>query len=407
MEKKTMPVLVPDFYDEFHCVAADCRANCCDYPWRIYINKNNYKLLRSLKRPKWLTENFTHYIKRCETGVNNSQYAAVQHDEQGCVFQTKDGLCRIHAELGSEYLSNTCRDYPRIKNYLLVSDTGNMQMERSLAISCEEVSRILLQKHEPIQFRLGEATYSSSTFLGEERFATNHLEINNDRPILEHYNLVRSIGVAVLQNRDYTIEQRLMLLVVYLDKLAQAEASKEAAFIPAMTDTFVKAVDERLYDGLFAAKAAPEVTAALSNFAALYAFDGAGNIAIVKQCLANITSIDYATRNTNYYEFIKDKEYFMEHLLVMEFFGKVLPFTNTRSISDCIQYIVSIFTIFRFMLGGYLGEQTQLPENEFIDFVAYFGKEVLHTTSSFDSNIKLLQNNGMNTLPYLLSIVMG
>lgn len=405
MEKRIMSVLSPDFYKEFHCVASACRANCCTHHWNIYIDKKNYKLLRGLKEPKWLSESFSKFIRRNTVGNETSSYAVILQDAQGCAFQTDDGLCRIQAELGPEYLCRTCYNYPRTQSFYVATASGAVQQERCLNISCEEVARLLLQKREPIQFYVGEQEYNPTNFSVENRYANNFTVSDQQRPVLAHYGLIRAVGIAVLQNRDYTIEQRLALLVVYLDKVAEAEATPDS--IPTLTDTFVQAVEQRLYDRLFSAKTIPEVAIALPNFATLYALGQNLNSDIVKRCMETIGQTEYDLRAASYQTLAKEKEYFLEHLLVMEFFGKGMPFANNRSIKDCTQYLVSVYAILRFMLGAYLGDKTDLPDTDFIDFIAFFGKEVLHSASSFDHNIALLQQNGMDTLPYLLSMVLG
>lgn len=407
MEKKTMPVLMPDFYDEFHCVAAGCRNNCCVHPWRILINKKNYKELRALKEPKWLAEDFGRYIKRNPDSARSGDYAIATQGEGGCLLQTEDGLCRLQQDVGAQYLSVTCQSYPRTETYLINTVAVEVQKECGLTISCEEVARLLLHKPDPIQFTAVEEQYSPANFNGENHRANHFVEANGDRPLLAHYNLVRAVGIALLQNRDYTIEQRLMLLVLYLDKLTQAEAESKTDDLPAITDSFVAAVEQHMYDRLLASGGGAMGATIISNVAAVSAFNRAIDHPTIKRCSDNMTTVDNIKRTESYRTFVSDKEHFLEHLLVMEFFCKALPFTSKRSITDCAQYLVSVFAIFRFMLGAYLGEQTQLPENEFIDFVAFFGKSVLHSATSFDTNIGLIRNNGMNTLPHLLSIVLG
>lgn len=55
-----------------------------------------------------------------------------------CPMWRKDGLCRIHAELGHDALCQTCRDYPR-----LTHDYGDFT-ELGLELSCPEAARLIL-----------------------------------------------------------------------------------------------------------------------------------------------------------------------------------------------------------------------------------------------------------------------
>lgn len=422
MNMQAMTVLMPDFYKDFHCTAAECRNNCCVFPWRIFINKANYKAVRGLREPKWLSESFGSYIQRNRKSTDDSSYAEVVYNAHGCAFQDENGLCRLQSDAGAQYLSHTCRIYPRQENYIvstaaavqqklapanpIATTTVTVQQELSLTTSCEEVSRILFHHPEPIAFLSEKSEINMANFNSEHKAVSNYLVYDDTHPMLEHYNLVRAVGIGILQNRDYSVEQRLILLTLYLDKLSQAERDGTVSDIPAMTDLFVKAVDTRLYDQLFTAKKATHIVALLTNYASVYAFAPHAGSPTVQRCNHGITDVDFALRTQNYHEFFRDKEYFLEHLLVSEFFGKALPFKMNRSISDCSQYLVSIYTIFRFMFSAYLGEHSDLSETEFVDFSAFFGKSVLHSSGSFDVNIKLLAKNDMGTLPYMVAIIL-
>lgn len=407
MGKRIMPVLMPDFYRDFHCAAAGCRNNCCIHPWNIDIDKKNYKKLRALKSPKWLAEHFGDYIMRKPASKSDADYAIMKYTVGGCPLQTEQGLCRLQMDLGAEYLCHTCQTYPRVCAYFVNTGAKAVQQECGLTISCEEVVRMLLLKPEPIEFVTEEEQYTLDGIESERRQGSAFIIEDGSRPMLAHYNLIRAVGIAILQNRDYSIEHRLMLLLLFLDKLSQAEADERTAEVPAIIDTFVRAIDERLYDPLLAASGGAMASTAMSTMAFHTVFGANKEHNISARCYANITAKPNQTSFDSYRAFTADKEYFLEHFLVMEFFGKSLPFRRGRSIFDCAQYMTSIFTIFRYMLDAYLGEAHTLPTNEFIDFVAYFGKELLHSESRFDNNIALLQNNGMNTLPHLMSIVLG
>ncbi|MEG0943974.1 MAG: flagellin lysine-N-methylase [Angelakisella sp.] len=395
-------ILEPDFYKEFHCVAGACRNSCCVYPWNISIDKANYKKLRDLKQPKWLTDNLGQYIKRTPDN-KPEEYAQVVFKEHGCAFQTEEGLCRLQAELGEGYLSHTCRTYPRLASFM----KGDINYrECCLSTSCEEVARMLLHKQEPILFESRTEKLPLATFQAN-MFTYSNMLHQEDRPILTHYHLIRSICIAVLQNREYSIEQRLALLMIYLDKLAAAEQNETTNDIPHLTDVFVSAVDEHLYDSLFEQKTGAKPAVVLGNIASVYAFGKCTNDAIIKRCDAGIANIPYPQRMENYYRFISDKEYFLEHLLVNELFGDCLPFKTGYSILENAQFLASIFSILRFMLGGYIGNNNTLTEVEILDFISFFGKTVLHSSASFTNNIDLLKRADMNTLPALITLILG
>ncbi|MEG0754562.1 MAG: hypothetical protein RR461_12060, partial [Angelakisella sp.] len=148
-------------------------------------------------------------------------------------------------------------------------------------------------------------------------------------------------------------------------------------------------------------------TAVLGNIASLYAFGKHEDNSIIKRCNSGITGTPYPQRMESYHCFMSDKEYFLEHLLVNELFGACLPFKTGYNIPECMQFLTSVFVILRFMLGGYIGDADTLTEVEFLDFISFFGKTVLHSSASFTYNIDLLKRADMNTLPALISLILG
>ncbi len=91
----------PRLFEDFNCIAEECPANCCRAGWSITWTSAEYEHLSAVKE-----------VSRFFCG---DDYRTIKPDENGeCPFLTAQGLCGIQKELGEEYLSYTCRKYPRI-----------------------------------------------------------------------------------------------------------------------------------------------------------------------------------------------------------------------------------------------------------------------------------------------------
>lgn len=128
-----------DFYDEFACMMADCPDNCCDEDWDIYIDDETVEKYRKLG------------ISELESKISIESPHVIIKNNHKCPFITPEGLCTFHRDYGEEYLSNTCRSYPRF-----VSTYGDVYLE-TLGMSCPAVVKQVLGCKHLIVF--GEKIY--------------------------------------------------------------------------------------------------------------------------------------------------------------------------------------------------------------------------------------------------------
>ena len=118
-----------ELYDGFQCAMAACPDNCCDENWNIEIDEDTYG--------KYLSGNIDHLEDKISA---EKPHMIIKDSITGkCPFITAEGLCTLHAQYGEEYLSNTCRSYPRF-----VTDYGPVITE-TLGLSCPAVARSLLE----------------------------------------------------------------------------------------------------------------------------------------------------------------------------------------------------------------------------------------------------------------------
>lgn len=120
----------PDFYDEFRCIAHECRHSCC-LGWEIDIDG------KSLQRFMAVDGDFGNYMRR-NIALEPSPHFVLTEDER-CPFLRDDGLCRMILRLGDEALCDICREHPRFYNEL----PG--RLEAGLGLCCEEALRLLYE----------------------------------------------------------------------------------------------------------------------------------------------------------------------------------------------------------------------------------------------------------------------
>ena len=134
-----MRVTVPDFYEDFRCLAGDCPHTCCE-KWEVVIDEDSAALYETVPGP-----------------LGEKLRSALQRDGDGdlcfplnggrCPFLDSENLCEIHKSLGEEATSVTCREHPRF-----TEDYGPFR-EVTLSASCPAANALLLGSEAPLTFR--------------------------------------------------------------------------------------------------------------------------------------------------------------------------------------------------------------------------------------------------------------
>lgn len=125
-----MRIIKPDYYDAFHCLASACPDSCCK-EWAVQVDPESAARYRKL--PGVLGE----HLRRVMADEDGEIVLSLTEDKR-CPMWRDDGLCRIQAQIGEEYLCHTCRQFPRLRH-----DYGDF-VELGLELSCPEAARLIL-----------------------------------------------------------------------------------------------------------------------------------------------------------------------------------------------------------------------------------------------------------------------
>ncbi len=186
-----MRTRIPDYFDEFHCLAGRCPDTCCGQ-WDIVVDPEAKE--RYLQVGGELGARI-----RASLTVRNGEDCMVLQDGH-CPLLTADGLCPIVQELGEEFLSVTCHTHPRFTEIY-----GGLQ-ETMLSISCPEAARLLLEREAPLTFLTrSDDQPPEPTDLDPQQFQT--LLTGRER------------AFALLQDRSRPLTDRLALFLCFAARL--------------------------------------------------------------------------------------------------------------------------------------------------------------------------------------------
>lgn len=210
---QTEKLFLPDYVKKFQC--QQC-GSCCLNKWRIDVNPKTVQRVTRQYASLGNADKIAEMMQQDELGR-----VTMCFDEHGrCKALTEEERCQWQLELGYEYLSDVCKVYPRL---IYASSRG---LEFSLSFSCPAAATTLKQA-EPVSFTLEEAGTSEFFFMRPSEVGYYSPERLPATDIKTHYFLIEAGLIRIMQDRSYTIGERLILIGRTLGRLAVLNGSAQ------------------------------------------------------------------------------------------------------------------------------------------------------------------------------------
>ncbi len=224
----------PEYVSRFKCDGSKCSARCCK-GWTIEIDAATYKKYSRIKPKEKAKEILSHfkfdpkknlYVVRLDQTFSfenldgEQKVFSINPDKKfSCPFLTEKKLCGLQLEYGEEFLSQTCATYPRI-----TYNFGKF-FERSLTLSCPVAAEIILFSEEPLAFEFVEVLEKIHGKHGRIRI----LKLPTNEDAAELIREAQVTMISILQARKFSLDQRLIVLGFFLDKLGEILPVKDEA----------------------------------------------------------------------------------------------------------------------------------------------------------------------------------
>lgn len=351
--------LAPAFAAEFACIGSECSVNCCDANWRIFVDKYSFAKYHAIPDTDPIKLKLQRNLKKLPDSTRTeATYGQLITASGRCPFLNSDKLCSLQLQFGESILCNTCKIFPRI-DFLV-----NGQAYRGMTTACEAVSRIALPKKDGIDFAyypLNDGTlFLPSTFFSR----TSDMFTSGTAP---YYQDLLDFMIDTLQNREYRLWERLVLLGMFMRRIDAIEqddilsairgysafySSPDAA---AQLSQIPGANGFHVYIATLAGFMTIECQSSLDVKLAMLcknAFDGLG----YSPELTNIDRIDnYTEAYKRYYlPWLYENEHFMENFLVMEIFNSpqhLVLFNKGQAFSG-YKKLALLYGLTRFLMVG-------------------------------------------------------
>ncbi|MBR1862037.1 MAG: flagellin lysine-N-methylase [Lachnospiraceae bacterium] len=131
------PLVISFFYD-FNCIADKCSDNCCR-SWNLTVDDETLK--KYMEEPGREGKALRKSIKRTSSG----EYC-MRAPFGKCVYQEKDGLCRLQKENRTEHLPKVCRLFPRYTVSYGGVETGVIDL------ACRPAAELFLKQEGRLKF---------------------------------------------------------------------------------------------------------------------------------------------------------------------------------------------------------------------------------------------------------------
>lgn len=414
MTANEIKILSPQYMTKFKCLGAECDDTCCKF-WRIDIDYETYKRYIKISDPK-LKYLVGKYVVKKRDNENKNRYAFFKLREDGyCAFLDNDGLCTFQKKCGSSFLSNVCMTYPR--KQVQIEDT----LERSGTVSCPEIARIMLFDEHPMEF---------DEFLekAEDRIITERVVTSSDenlvmRPLLKWLWPLREIYIEILQNREYSIKDRLVLIGLFSNKLENLRNEEKYDGIPehieryynVMKSGYVQSMLENIpSDGYLQFKLIMEMLVSRLKFASI-SQTFAGVLEEFKQGIGYFEGVTIRQLFSNYNEikteygnkFDEQFPHVFENYFVNYVFSNVFPlYPALNAFENYIRLVVD-YAIIRMFLTG-VGAYHKGYNKEIVRKVfSGISLTVEHNPEYVDLIVKAISNLKGGVMAYTTVLVRG
>ncbi len=223
MGKHRPQAVAPRYMASFECLGSQCPETCCS-GWTVAVDKPTYQKYRTVK-----IEPIGSQLRQAVVKVpkpTTRHYATLRYDAATgfCGFLA-DGWCGVQKELGAEYLSATCRDYPR----LYQAEGDGLSMYGTL--SCPQTARLALTDVQALDAETVELPFANASLVPVVTRQPKPSPSETD-PFRKHPAVVRTVMEALVRDDGFSASEALVACGLMLRaalQAVQAAASPVAA----------------------------------------------------------------------------------------------------------------------------------------------------------------------------------
>lgn len=359
----------------FKCIGPNCTDTCCA-GWDINIDENTFKKYENDKgNLKELIKG--KYIKNSESDDSfNYGFMKITEDNK-CPFLNENLLCEIHGKCGEENLSITCRRYPRIFN--IIDDI----YEKSGLPFCEEICSKAFLNKEKMEFIEIEEELPED-FLEIRRVIDTEAFIGSDN-LIQYFWDIRIISINIMQNRNFSIEERLSLLKAFYKSLEDLKTEENFYEIEDLLEKITE-YPSNITQFIDSKKIIP--LSITNNFFKIILDENLLRKVIgtrLKNLLSDLNKDQNLFNNIHKYDlksfdtYFKKYSYIFENYLVNQIFKDIIPFNTGGDLNESIHKLINTYKLIKsYLILWNISSQNEISEKNIIYVIQALSKDLEH-----------------------------
>lgn len=362
--------LVPTYYKDFKCLGTECSDTCCA-GFTVPIDKDTYSNYEKSENAEFKPL-FQKHLEKTNDPIFNNYGVIKMKKDCSCPFLDENKLCKIHSLLGENSLSTTCFTFPRKPNFVF----GNT--EKTLDLACPEAARLTLINEDGISFEevLKEPGERENLIIS----AVNEQQIDQ-----ETFWDIRFFVIGLLQNRQYSLDDRLIILGFFIDSI-KINLNNAAKIIQALnvliTNGSIKEnlnqIQPDLKSRLLILNSLFEGLSRGTNNTFLdYVEKFKKGLELDKGSERLLSNFEISEQNFNRTE--QSRSYILENYVVSYVFDTLFPFSN-QPLSHSYSKLIIHYSLVKMILIGTLGNNEFLIFDDYVNVIYSYTKTVAHNT---------------------------
>ncbi|WP_195468429.1 flagellin lysine-N-methylase [Clostridium sp. D43t1_170807_H7] len=365
-------MFMPKYMLTFKCIGSACADTCCA-GWDINIDEDTYKKYTNCTgKLKELVQGKFRENKNSEDYLNKGFMILKEHNK--CPFLNDNLLCDIHGGIGEENLCITCKRFPRVYN--IIDDV----YEKSGLSSCEEICNIAFLNKEKMEFIETEEEIDESAIEIRRIIDTEAFEGTDS--LLQYFWDIRINSINIIQNRSFSIEERLGILKSFYTKIEEYYNEKDFEGIEDLLGEYGEGNID--FDSLKIL----DLNESNEFYLSLLDKELIKNIRSIrlKECVEEYKKgilkvndiVKYINDEKSILKLIEKYSYILENYLVNQIFKDLIPLNRGESLNLSINILINSYRIIKAYIIGIALNNKEINEDLIIRVIQSLSKDIEH-----------------------------
>lgn len=365
-------MFIPKYMLTFKCIGSSCIDTCCA-GWDINIDEDTYKKYTNCTGElKKIVQGKFRENKNSDDYLNRGFMILKEHNK--CPFLNDNLLCDIHGGVGEENLCITCKRFPRVYN--IIDDI----YEKSGLASCPEICTKAFLNKDKMEFVEIQESVDESAI--EIRRIVDTEVFQESDSLIRYFWDIRVNSINIMQNRNFSIEERLSILKYFYNKIEEYYNEKDFDLLEEFLDEYSEGNIYLDYLKTLDLNEGNEFYLSLVDEELIKNIKSVRLKECVKEYKKGILKVNdivkYINDEKSILNSIEKYSYILENYLVNQIFKDLIPFNKGESLNLSINVLINSYRIIKAYIIGISLNNKEINEDLIIRVIQSLSKDIEH-----------------------------